>query len=191
MMLGVVPFFLFLRSYTNALGAMSSAKGLFNYRQLKPIDTVLVRIVTETGIMMIVFGLLWGGLWWWGRPVSMHDPLEFIACLAMLCLLAIGFGLFADVYITRNSETRRIAGLFERPLLLVSGAFYTMKDLPDQLLTYLWWNPIFHAIDLARGAALDKYDSPASWIYLFFSTAFILLLGLASYRRNLFRLTQQ
>ena len=52
-------------------------------------------------------------------------------------------------------------------MLFTSGAFYSLKDLPDKARLYLEMNPIAHAIEFLRSAFFADYETPiTSYVYL-------------------------
>ena len=57
LMLGYVPFMLFSKLLTQGAAAVSANQGLFNYRQVRPIDTILARTLLEvlfiSGVILI------------------------------------------------------------------------------------------------------------------------------------------
>lgn len=189
-MIGVLPFFMFQNGYSQAMGAMGSGKGLFSYREVRPFDIILVRCTLEFMLIAIVLGMIMLGMYWFGFLIDFESPLRFLAVLGLLFVSAIGFGLTADVYITRNEEMRRVFGLIERPLFFISGVMFTVEILPEKIRAVLMWNPLLHAIDLGRDAMLTQYESPCSFTYLALWAFGLLLFGLGSYRRQLHRLTQ-
>lgn len=190
-MIGVLPFFMFQNGYSQAMGAIGSGKGLFSYREVRPFDVILVRCTLEFLLIALVLMLIMLGMTWLDFPLDLENPLRFLAVLGLLFVTAIGFGLTADVYITRNEEMRRVFALIERPLFFISGVMFTAEVLPEKVRWWLMWNPLLHAIDLGRDAMLHEYDSPCSFLYLSLWAFGLLLFGLASYRRQLHRLTSQ
>lgn len=188
-MIGVMPFFMFQNGYSQAMGAIGSGKGLFSYREVRPFDVILARCTLEFLLMGTVLLLIMLGMYWIDFDIDMESPLRFLAVLGLLFVIAIGFGLTADVYITRNEEMRRVFSLIERPLFFISGVMFTVDVVPQKIREWIMWNPLLHAIDLARDALLSEYDSPCSFLYLSLWAFGLLLFGLASYQRQLHRLT--
>lgn len=188
-LIGVLPFFMYQQGFHQAMGAMSSFRGVFNYREVRPIDIILVRCGIEFALLLIVIGLFMLGLHWFDSPIDVDDPLGFIAAIGLLFIFTQGVGLTADVYVTRNPDTRRIFTLIDRPLFFISGVFFTAEVMPEGVREILMWNPLLHAIDLGRGALLSEYESPCSWIYLSLWAFGMLLFGFGAYRRNMHFLT--
>jgi len=187
--IGVISFFIFIRVFNSCMGSISAAKGVFSYRQVRPIDAVLVAAVIELMMMLALKFVIVFVLLWIGRPVEADNLLGFFAAIGLLFSLALGLGLWADVYITKNQEIRRFVDMMNRPLLFLSGAFFTMEQIPDLIAPYIIWNPILHGVDLARGEMLSAYDSPGSWVYIGLWTLFSLWIGFVAYRKHLSHLT--
>lgn len=187
--IGVISFFIFIRVFNSCMGSISAAKGIFSYRQVRPIDAVLVAAAIELMMMLALKFVIVFVLLWIGRPVEADNLLGFFAAIGLLFSLALGLGLWADVYITKNQEIRRFVDMMNRPLLFLSGAFFTMEQIPDLIAPYIIWNPILHGVDLARGEMLSAYDSPGSWVYIGLWTLFSLWIGFVAYRKHLSHLT--
>jgi capsular polysaccharide transport system permease protein len=187
--LGVVPWFMFANGYHQCMGAMKSYRGMYTYRQVQPIDVILVRCTLEFLILVIAFLVFLLLFHWFGRPISMVNPAGYVAMLALLYLFTMSVGLIVDVFVTRNDDVRQFFSVTDRVLMFISGVFFTLEAMPRELHPYLMWNPLLHAFELGRAAMLDRYETPCSWTYLVACTVVALTLALALYRRNLFRLT--
>lgn len=189
LLIGVLPYFMYQQSFHQAMGAMASFRGVFNYREVRPIDIILVRCAIEFLLLAFVLMLSIVGLDFFHKPVECEDPLAFLAAIGLLFVLTQGLGLIADVYGTRSDNLRRMFMLLDRPLFFISGVFFTIEVVPEGLREYLMWNPLLHAIDLGRDAMLSGYESPCSWLYLTLCSFGLFLFGLGAYRSNLHRLS--
>lgn len=182
-LLGVVPFFMFLHGFNRCLGATASYRGLYQFRQVQPLDVLLVRVLFEFLTMIVVFALVLGGFVWFGQDIAADNMLLFGAILATMFVFTLGLGLLADVCVVKIPDSRQVIAVLERPLFLISGVFFTIDQVPPGVREWLLWNPLLHGVDLARGAMLHKYDPLGSWTYLLGSALVVMLLGLAAYRR--------
>ena len=185
---GAVPYFLFSNALSQTQGVCLSQKGLFNYRQIKPIDIMLARSLIDALMMLgvlSVFLLAWA---WLGFSMPRIRPLELIGALFSLFCLGVSLGLVFEVFGTVFQDLRKIFSIATRPLFFVSGAFFTMTMLPDGLREVLYLNPILHGVDLTRDAVMAGYTSPASWMYLWGCILLLQFVGLAAYRRYLYQL---
>lgn len=185
---GVVPYFVFSNALSQTQGVCASQKGLFNYRQIKPIDIMLARAMIDalmiSGVLLI-FLLGWS---WFGLPFPRIHPLELVMAMFSLFVLGLSMGMVFEVFGTVFPDTRKIFSIVTRPLFFISGVFFSIGMLPPDLRQVLIWNPVLHGIDLARDAVLQGYVSPASWAYLWLCILSLQFLGLAAYRRYQFQL---
>ena len=189
-MLGVIPYMMFQNGFHRAMGAIQQFKILFNYPQVQPIDVVLVRIVIEYLLMTAVMIVMTAGYWWFNFDIEIYHPLGFILILFLLFIFSIGVGLIQDVLVTRYPPLRRVFSIAERPFFFLSGVFFTYDSLPENVQPYLIWNPLLHAVELARAQMLSQFTTPCSWEYLFVCAVSVLLIGLSLYRQQLRQLRE-
>ena len=185
---GAIPYFLYANSVTAAQGVCNSHKGLFNYRQIKPIDVILARAMMDGLMMMGVLVVFLVGWWWLGQNLPLRDPLHLLWALFSLFVLGVSIGLVFEVFSTIYPDMRKVISVVTRPMFFVSGLFFTIEMIPSGLRDVLIWNPVLHGVDFARDSVLPEYDSPASWTYLWGSILVLQFIGLAAYRRYLYRL---
>ena len=85
LMLGYIPFMLFSKLLTQGAAAVSANQGLFNYRQVRPIDTILARTLLEVLVFSSVILSLWlcfGGLALMLSLQPLCSWLQFFYCSA-------------------------------------------------------------------------------------------------------------
>ena len=188
-LLGVLPWFMFANGYHQCMGAIRQNRGMYTYRQVQPIDIIIIRCTLTFVIQTIALVVIVTAFHWSGRPISLAEPAAFVAMLTLLYLFTMSIGLIADVFVTRNEDVRNFLIPVDRVLLFISGVFFTLDAMPRELHPYLLWNPLLHAFELGRAAMLEQYETPCSWGYLAICTVVAMALALSLYRRNLFRLT--
>lgn len=182
--LGIVPFFMFNDVTVAQTGAIEASKGLFNYRQIRPIDILLAKSIIEFGLLALVLALFFAACWLLDLPIEVENAALLL--LALLSLFALGFaaGLCFEVYGTLFKELRRAFALGRRGMFFLSGTFYTIEMVPEPYRPYLLWNPVLHLIEIVRDATYVGYRSPGGdWYYVIGSLLVLLFLGLAGYRR--------
>ncbi|MGJ8668080.1 MAG: ABC transporter permease [Oceanococcus sp.] len=185
---GVIPYFVFSNALSQTQGVCSTQKGLFNYRQIKPIDIMIARSLIDALMMLGVLVTFLVGWSWLGQELPKIQVLELAAALGSLYMLGFSVGLLFEVFATVYPDLRKIFAIITRPLFFVSGVFFTIGMLPGKMAEILIWVPILQGVDLARDAVLPAYDSPASWFYLWGCILFVQCVGLAAYQRYQFRL---
>ncbi|MGQ0503634.1 MAG: ABC transporter permease [Panacagrimonas sp.] len=189
--LGLMPFFMFMHGLNRGMGSTRSARVLFQFRQVQPIDIIVVRVLIEFLTMMLVFAILLFSFSWFGLPIDANNPLAFLAVLVTFFMFTIGCVLLAEVCLTLFPQSRQMITMAERPLVLISGTFFTIDHMSPGLREWLLWNPLLHGTDLARGTMLGRYEALGSWTYFIGCGLFVLALGLAAYRSQLKRLIDQ
>ncbi len=183
LMLGYVPFMLFSKLLTQGAAAVSANQGLFNYRQVRPIDTILARTLLEMLVHSSVILIFMALFWWFGFDAVIAAPVQLIAVFLLLSALGAGLGLIICVGQMRFPELGKIVPLLTRPLFFISGLFFSLNDIPSQHHHYLLWNPILHAIELIRNACYPGYNADSlSMEYLAFIALVMVFFGLAMYR---------
>ena len=156
---GLIPFFIFRSLSLNSRGSIDSNRGLFGYRQVKPLDTILARagaeLLLHSGVYVIflaVFG--WADLQWFP-----DEPLQLMMVSAVLIAMAVGLGLIFLVTTDNLPQLRVFVRLLYLPLYLMSGVIFPPRALGPQALDWLMWNPLLHLLELGRAAFFKDYHA--------------------------------
>lgn len=187
---GILPFFAFRSALNVSTKAIESNAGLFNYHRVKPYDAVLVRVFLECLLSFVVFCVLAAAFHFYGgTPVQVGNVPAYLGTLLLFYLFSLGIGTCASVMGVIFPETQRMVPLLSRPLYFLSGIFFVARDLPEQLQEILFYNPVFHALELLRTFFFTTYQTPGgSFFYLGAWTLCSNALGLALFWRYRFRL---
>lgn len=182
---GIIPFLLFKNISLKGMEAVNANKGLFAYRQIKPIDTIMARAIVECALMACVYGLILFGLGMWaGSDVSIHQPIKWGAVLLIGILFSFGLGLIFCVIGEALPEAKTFIRLSYMPLYLLSGIIMPLWLIPERFQEYMLWNPYLHLIDSLRASVFADYPKTlgiSMWYALFVALA-TLFIGLALYR---------
>jgi len=154
---GVIPFVLFKNLSMRLMGAVEANRGLFGYRQVKPMDAFLSRALLEIVISATVFVMALGLLEWWGIDALPVRPLEMLGIV--LLLIASGFGTGLTLAMATHSlpASRTVVKMLFWPLYFISGVIFSVNTLPDEVVSWLLWNPILHALELLRSNYMNAY----------------------------------
>ena len=190
---GLFGFFLFRENMMRSMGAVNANKGLFTYRQVKPIDPVLIRCYLEgmlksfIFILFILLGLLLD------IDLLADSPLEAIFVWFSLWILGLGAGLILSALSTLVPEIGRIVSILQIPLLLLSGVLLPLNFLPHDLQQYILLNPIVHGLESLRLSFFSSYRSMEgiSMSYLWFWALSLNVIGLLLHLRYSMRLRAQ
>jgi capsular polysaccharide transport system permease protein len=105
-----------------------------------------------------------------------------LAVILTIWLTASRLGLLFALAICYVPEVDKIRSLITRPLFFISGIFFSLNDIPREYWPYLTWNPLLHAVELARGAAYPFYNtSGVSALFLVIFTLITVSLSLSCY----------
>lgn len=184
-MAGLLTFFMFRRPAQQAMGAVSANSALFTYRQVKPVDTVLVRAVLEGFLMIIIAVIVLGGAGLYGIEVVPVDPLSVLAVFGGMWLVGLGFGLVASVADELVPEMGYVISMAMYPLYFFSGVIFPIKQIPLPYRDWLMLNPLAHGLEAARLGFATHYQAVPgiSIAYVYACAVTLIFLGLALHFR--------
>lgn len=190
---GLLGFFLARNTALQCMGAITGNSALFAYRQVFPIDTVLVRIALEGFIMFLCSLLLLAGAGLAGLHVIPNDPVLVLAAVGGLWLNGAGLGLIFSVAGELFPSLDVIARFLFRPLYFISGVMIPAITHPQPYRDWLFLNPFLHGLELLRAAYFAPFHMApeANFFYLYGFALVTIFLGLALHVRFSDRLVEQ
>lgn len=185
LLVGILGFFLFREGVQRSMGALEANQGLFAYRQVKPVDTVLIRNVVEGFFKTVVFVVVVMGAKLLGYEILPANPLQVIFVWVSLWSLGMGLGLVVSVGAALVPEIRVVVRLAMLPMFLLSGVIFPLTVLPHNIRQYLIYNPILHGVESLRLAFFSGYETVngISALYLWWWILASVALGLALHMR--------
>ncbi|RFA28026.1 ABC transporter permease [Alkalilimnicola ehrlichii] len=185
LIVGLLGFFLFREGLLRSIGAVDANKGLFAYRQVKPVDPVIARNVVEGILKTVVFMVLIAGASLLGYEILPADPLAAMFIWFSIWVLGLGAGLVASVVAPLVPEIGRVLRMLILPLFLLSGVIIPLHALPHSIQHYLLYNPVVHALEALRLSFFSGYKSLAGvdMLYLWWWALAMVALGLALHLR--------
>jgi len=175
---------LFKNILTKSMGAFKANKALFVYKQVKPWDTILARILVEmfiTGIIILCFVAI--GLYFDFDIDVKNLPMVALGFLALI-FLAFSWGLVLAVGNTFYPSIGKTVTILMTFLMFGSAVFYTIEQLPFELQHMLLFNPLTHFMEMIHGYYFDVLDDRfVNYIYMILWTVIPLYLGLWFYRK--------
>jgi capsular polysaccharide transport system permease protein len=178
---GLVSFFMFRDGMMAGSGAVGSSKALFAYRQLKPIDAIVIRVLTLGLLQTIVFMVFILGMLFLGFEIAFPNLVAAIGVFLTLWGLGLGIGLILAVAIEFVRELQKIVNILTLPLMILSGAFLPLHFMPYAIQEILLLNPTVHAIELIRLGIFEGYWTleGVNYTYLLLWTLGTMMLGIA------------
>lgn len=193
LMIGMLAFFTFRRPANQSMNAISANRALFSYRQVKPVDTVLVRAGVEGFLMLIVSALLLLGAAFFGHNVVPSDPLRALAAFVGVWLIGLGYGLISSAAVELIPELGKVFSFVMTPMYIVSGVMIPVASIPYPYQNWLLYNPVVHGLESARLAFAPYYHAVPglSLAYVYVFALMLIFFGLALHVRFANRLVMQ
>lgn len=185
LIIGMVTFLMFKRPSGQVQNALSANRALFAYRQVKPIDTLLVRAWLEgfiTVLIAIIFGI--GGTFF-GVELIPHDPLMVVTVFFGMWLMGLGYGLVTSVAVELIPKMGTFLGFFGALLHISSGVVLPVSTVPEPYRGWLLLNPLLHGTEAARVGISPYYHAiPGMDVGYIYKCAIVaIFFGLALHRR--------
>jgi len=184
--MGFMPFFMFADIAIKAISGVEKNSGLYFYRRLKPLDTLLGNTLLLSqifGSLLLVFVL---GVSLWDWRFALQDIGLAVFTFMGIALLGFGIGMVTLIVGHRLPFVAWIMKMFLRRILLwTSCIFFPISIIPDVARPWILWNPIAHGIELMRIAANPYYPAPGvSPLYFWAWVVGSVGLGLFIYDNN-------
>ncbi|MEA2018434.1 MAG: ABC transporter permease, partial [Campylobacterota bacterium] len=181
---GFLAFFLWKNIVGKSMGAFSSNTALFNYKQVKPIDTIISRFLIEVLVSsMATFVFLAIGLYF-DFDVAIENFNMVMLAVVWLSIFGFSIGLFTAVVGTFYETFTKIVNVVMTPLLFVSALMYTVDSLPPMLREIVLYNPLVHFIEMIHGNYFSVLNTQyVDYEYMFYWTFIPLFLGLYFYTK--------
>ncbi|WP_239995670.1 ABC transporter permease [Nitrincola tibetensis] len=193
LIVGLLGFFLFRENMMRSLGAVEANSGLFAYRQVKPVDSVLVRCFLEGILKSFILVLFILGGYLLDLKLIPDLALEAMFAWVSLWLLGLGIGLVVSALAGLVAEVGIVVKLLSFPLMILSGVILPVTMLPYFLQPYVLMNPIAHGIELLRLGFFEHYVTlpGINLLYLWYWIIGTVTLGLMLHIRFEMRLKAQ
>jgi capsular polysaccharide transport system permease protein len=153
----MVPFLLFQNLSSRLMDGIESNRGVFSYRQVKPVDVLAARAVVEAGMNLMVYLFTLGVLGWLGFHVLPADPLSMVGVNLLILAFGTGYGILVAVLTHERPRARSMVRMSNMPLYLASGVMFPVDFLPREYVDLLLWNPLLHLVELSRHAFIPDY----------------------------------
>lgn len=182
MITGMMGFFMIREGMMRGLGAVDANSALFAYRQVLPVDPVLVRNAVEGMLQTLIFLVFIVGALMLNVDMIPDNALKAMGWWLSLWCLGLGLGLIASVVGTLVPELATVVKMINMPLLILSGVIFPLNHLPHWLLEYLLYNPIVHGLELLRASFFHGYkvvhgtDATYFWMFTLATIALGLLM---------------
>jgi capsular polysaccharide transport system permease protein len=181
MMTGILAFFMMRNTFIRCTDAVSANTAFLIYRQVKPVDTVLVRAVVEGFLYLIEAMILLVGANFFGYSTIPDDPVTALLAFGLLWVIGTGMGLVFSAFSSLFPDIGKTVKMLNRPLYMGSCVVWPSLFIPQPYQDWIILNPIVHGVEAMRAAFFPFYHVPSqiSLIYLAWVSQIIVFLGLA------------
>jgi capsular polysaccharide transport system permease protein len=183
MAFGILYVRFFMESMNTVSSAIKANKALFAFRQVQPISAFIAASLFEllskfiVGLLVLLIG------YFLGEDPLFDNILGILFCFIMIWLFSVSLGILFSLAQCYINEVGKIKTFLLRPIIFVSGAFFSLRDMPQTYWKYFTWNPILHAIELTRYYATSTYGYiGVSMTYLIITTIGLFFLSLCCYQ---------
>jgi len=181
---GFIAFNLFRHIVDRSMSAFNSNRGLYAYKQVKPIDGLIARVLVEILISVIIALIFLLVALYMGRDIGVENLGMVLFGFLWLVVFAFGFGLFIAVIGVFFDSFLKVIKLILSPLMFISAVFYPMQNLPQSLQNILYFNPLAHFIEMIHSNFFFELDGHfIDYDYILFWTLTPLYFGLFFYRK--------
>lgn len=158
LLVAMLPFHLFNKLWTQLMNGIKANQGLYGYKQVKPLDTLLARTLLEMSIAVVIFACCFLILWRLGfGPTWPDDFLAYVLMCLAFVLSGFGLGLLSAIGVYFMPRIGTVISLVSIPLQVLSGVIFPVQHLPREMLDWMLLNPLLHLVELARHAFLPGY----------------------------------
>jgi capsular polysaccharide transport system permease protein len=180
---GVMPFMLTSSLLIKSTLRITAEKGLYMFRQIKPIDAVVSLLLSELVVTVMSYALILLCFWWLNIKWYLHHPILLIEAFFIYAVFLMGAVLILSVLGFFFLFVRRIVSISIRLLYIVSGIFIPVHLIPKGLLTLVISNPLFQCVELSRLAFSEHipYENYGDIVYLSNCAVISLTIGLLCY----------
>ena len=180
----MAPFLLYRNTALRLMDSLRENRSLFAYKQIKPLDTYVARVIVETSISATVYTILVLGFAWFGFDMTVSNPLQWVAVLALGLLFSFSLGILLALIAHALPSIKVVIRMAFFPLYFISGVLVPASYLPQSMMPLLLLNPFLHLVELIRAEVLPHYlpVDGVSAKYVIVFTVILLFIALGSYR---------
>lgn len=179
---GFLAFFLWKDIVNRSIDAFGANAALFAYKQVKPFDTLVTRVLLEilvstmATLVFVVIGL------YFDFDIAVQDFNMVIFAVLWLVVFGFGVGLMSAVFSHFYETFGKIVKVIMTPLLFISALMYTVDSLPPVLRELILYNPLVHFMEMIHGYYFTALDTKyVDYEYMLYWTLIPLYLGLYFY----------
>ncbi len=167
-----------------SIGAFKANKALFNYKQVKPIDTIIAGSLVEIFMTGIVYSMFLFVGYYFDFGMEGKNILMVGIGLVWLIVFSFSFALVVAIGNTFYKSIGKIVKIFTFGLMIFSAVFYPVASIPPEGQAILLYNPLVHFMEIIHGSYFHALDTRyVDYTYIAIWTITLLYIGMWLYQR--------
>jgi|GEM_PF-865484 len=171
---GMVPYLIFRQIITSMMRTLKANRHLMTLGPATPEDLFTASAALEVMNAAVICSVIYMAIGFWTGFQPINDPLLAVWGLSLAIGLGIAIGRFAAVLSLLSDSAMRLVPIILRPFFWLSGIFFVAAELPSTVSGWLWFNPLFHAIEIMRSGYFAGFSS----LFAMSSVPVICIIGL-------------
>jgi len=172
--------FLFL-THTKAMGAVLKAEGpasaMMKHAPMNTIISITSAAVASLYIQLLSMAVVLYLYHVIFSPITIQDPVGSIGMVLLAWFSGVAVGIiFLALKPWFPGFVSIASSIYSRANMIASGKMFVANTMPGFMLAMFDWNPLFHAIDQARGFAFINYNPHYSSISYPMKVSIILIM---------------
>ncbi|WP_114966569.1 ABC transporter permease [Alkalilacustris brevis] len=179
-MTGIFLFMCHIKAVAAVLGAEGPTSPMMKHAPMNIIVTIsaaaLGSLYIQVLSLVVVLFIYHVGF----TPITIYDPVGAMAMMLVAWFSGAGIGVVFMALKPWMPDLVQVSSqIYMRANMVASGKMFVANNLPSTMLVLFTWNPLFHAIDQARGYTFINYTPMhSSAMYPFYFGLACLVLGL-------------
>ena len=170
---GFLPFDMYGNISSKVMSALKYSRPLLAYPSVTWVDAFLARFLLNMITSVALFCIVISGILVLIETRTVIDIVPIVIAIAMVASIGLAIGLMNSLLTGLYPVWGLIWGILSRPLFLASGVLFLYEDMPSNVQSILWWNPLMHATGLLRSGYYPTYH--ASYVSLSYGFGFALI----------------
>jgi ABC-type polysaccharide/polyol phosphate export permease len=159
---GILPYALFRQLLASMPRARAANRYLIYFAPIRFIDITLAAALAEAVTFVVVALVVFVGISVLFDGRGPDDVLGVVGGLGLAWVVGASLGQLAAALGALSDTIGRVIPLLLRPMFWISGVFFTANELGQSVLNILWYNPLFHCIEILREGYFLGFQSPVS-----------------------------
>lgn len=180
LMTGIFLFMTHIKAVSAVVGADGPGSPMMAHAPMTTAISVAAAALSSLYLQALSMLVVLFGVHVAWHPVEIAEPGGFAAMFGLAWLTGIGLGMVLLACKPWAPGAVVVANaLYSRINMIASGQMFVANALPASVLVFFDWNPLFHAIDQARGHAFVNYvPHHTGWAYPLAVGAALFVIGL-------------